>query len=206
MRRESGFTLIELMAAMTIMTIGLFAIIHMTVISTRGASYARDQDGATLILQAVSEELRVRAMDWTEKNSFSTVFPYITLATPTPGADLQMADLKALTELEGRTISSSPAFANARSINIFGNSLADGDDGIRDSGAIYRVFAAAHLQSVRRGELPNPDLVRVVLFVVFDNKDHGRQDYNWGSIPQDCNFWLRQSVSGEVLLRRNRRQ
>ena len=43
-----GFTLIELMVAMVVLTLGLFSIIHLQVVTVRGHAYARERNEAAI--------------------------------------------------------------------------------------------------------------------------------------------------------------
>jgi hypothetical protein len=69
-------------------------------------------------------------------------------------------------------------------------------------GAVYRVHYAAHPVYLEPGD-PNPstDLVRVTVFVSWDNKDHG-EEYVWTDWTN--NLWQRHMVSTTAYIRRHR--
>lgn len=79
MRRE-GFTLVEVIVSLGVMTIGALALVGMQQQTTRANVRAREMTTATQIAQNVIERLKLESLAW------STI-------TVTPGEDLKNSDL-----------------------------------------------------------------------------------------------------------------
>lgn len=58
MKKESGQSLIEILAALAVMTIAILALVSITMISVRNASFAKNQSLATKYAQEAIEESR----------------------------------------------------------------------------------------------------------------------------------------------------
>jgi prepilin-type N-terminal cleavage/methylation domain-containing protein len=78
MRRREGFTLVEVMVSLGVMTVGAMALIGMQQQTTRANVHARTLTVATQIAQNVIERLKLEAIAW---NS-------VTATPATPAADL----------------------------------------------------------------------------------------------------------------------
>ena len=65
-RHEPGFTLIELMVALVLLSIGLFSVIQLQVVTVRGGAFARERSEAQALANAVAEEMRARALNWVD--------------------------------------------------------------------------------------------------------------------------------------------
>jgi prepilin-type N-terminal cleavage/methylation domain-containing protein len=194
-----GFTLIELMVAMTVLAIGLFAIIHMQVVTVRGHSYARERTQAYEIAMGVAEELRTWGHGWVElpdgsgydfKKTFTVDNPALSTglikstlaALPSEGDQLAYASLNSLESYRGFKVSPDGTRATARLINVFGKGpQVDGVSAVEleSCAAIYRVHYVAHPVRLQPGGGGSTDLVRVTVFVSWDNKDHGDRSYDW---------------------------
>lgn len=84
-RKESGFTLVEVMVSLGVMTIGAMAILALQQQIIRGNSHARQITVATQIAQNVIERLKTDAVSWTAPgvpNAATSLY----LSTVTPGA------------------------------------------------------------------------------------------------------------------------
>ncbi len=57
-RKDDGFTLLEVMTSMVIMTFSLLLLLHMAVVALEGNSWASSTTSATQLLQDKLEELR----------------------------------------------------------------------------------------------------------------------------------------------------
>ncbi len=114
---RAGFTLIELMAAMVVMAIGLFAIIQLQLVSIRGNSYAQERSNAQEIANGVAEEIMTQALGWVNlapfgpNVTFGALFspPLHTLilmnANPVPmGNQIPFGELQTLTMYRGNAI------------------------------------------------------------------------------------------------------
>ena len=64
-RRRAGYTLIEVMMALGVLTAGAVGLMAMTQASTRGNMEAREMTVATQLTQRWMERLRRDAMNWT---------------------------------------------------------------------------------------------------------------------------------------------
>ncbi len=205
-KTESGFTLIELMAAMTILSLGLFSVIHLQVVTIRGNAYARERTEAFLLANGVIEEIRTRALAWIDEQSlqnkpFNEIFPKVPLLEYPVDGVITQENLQALQEYRGLTIAESEDPVTARPINIHGFNPVD-FPGLEGSRAIYRVHYVAHQVPLMSGERPNDDLIRMTVFVSWNNKDHGLQSFDWGASWD--NFWDRHMVVITCFLSRAR--
>jgi prepilin-type N-terminal cleavage/methylation domain-containing protein len=212
-QKTRGFTLIELMAAMAVLSLGLFSIIHLQVVTVRGHSYARQRTEATLIAMQAGEELRKESQEWvngmqTGPVDIVSVFPKIApqiVPTPTGTGQLAFTDLRALENFNGRQIASGPAVDNAWRINSQGFSPDSGTATAQQAlGAIYRVHYVAYY-AAPPPLAPPIDLLQVTIFVSWDNKDAG-QSYDWAQwAASAANFWSRHMVVMPFYLPRSRR-
>ncbi len=218
-RGKAGFTLIELMIAMVIMSVGLFAIVQMEVVSLRGNGYARERMEAMQIARGVAEELRAKGLSWMFSggagNTFAGVLPNIgshVIDEPAGCAQFGMDDLHAMQSYGVNEIAAGSDFNNARLINMDG--LGPGVPQVIDAGsletarAVYRVHYLADWVNLRGPtgssalSAVSNDIVRIMVYVSWDNKDHGRQDYNWQSSAKE-DFWRRHVIMLPVELMRD---
>jgi prepilin-type N-terminal cleavage/methylation domain-containing protein len=208
-----GYTLIELMVAMIILAMGLFAVVQMQLTSLRGNSYAKERTEAQQIASGVIEELRAKGLEWIRDDSrgidinFSDVFKSnykLVLIDPPPsaGQSINGSSLSSILSYMGQTISSNENFASAQMINVRGKVLGAALD---NQSAIYRVHYIAHrLSSVITA--PLFDAVRVTVYVSWDSKDFGEQQVgsaqlNWADSWQNTdNFWRRHIVAETTTL------
>ena len=210
---QRGFTLIELMVSLVVMTLGLFAVIHLQVVTVRGHSYARERTLATQMAYGVAEEMRNQSRAWVARRdgtkvdfNHDDVFPDIALAvTPTLGNQLNFADVHSLESYAGNEIAVDDAFTSAYLINTFGYSP-DSGAATPDlyTGAIFRIHYIGHFVDL---PLPAPaglrNTVRMTVFVSWDNKDHG-EGTNWQTWAGVNNFWRRHMVALTFYLNRTR--
>ena len=217
---ERAFTLIELMVAMVVMSLGLFAVIHMQVITVRGHSYARERSQATQIAQGVADQTRKKGLEWVTHRSgvavdFNEVFKdeyNIVLKMPPPdpsaGDNLSVLDLHSLltycedVDDQPQPIAGGTDFINAWRINTYGYSQEGGALPIQWAGAMYRVHYVAHFVPLPPPAQPN-SLVRMRVFVSWDNKDHG-ESTNWVAWATEANFWRRHMVVVTFYLSRHK--
>lgn len=203
---RAGFTLIELMVSMIVMAIGLVGIIHMQVVTVRGNSYAMERTEALRIAQGVIGDLRARGIEWvnlhTTEKTFDEVFnneiQLATVAEPSTGANMVKDDLKPQQSYGGNTgiAAGADALTDAQLLNVRAEV-----DGL---GAVYRVHYAAHPVYLEPSDTtPSTDVVRVTVFVSWDNKDHG-EEYAWSSWSNDDVFWKRHMVTATAYLHRQR--
>lgn len=212
---RAGFTLIELMAAMVVMAIGLFAIIQLQLVSIRGNSYAQERSNAQEIANGVAEEIMTQALGWVNlapfgpNVTFGALFspPLHTLilmnANPVPmGNQIPFGELQTLTMYRGNAI------ALGDTINTDGcSSLSTTNPECQNLGNIgrfYRVHYIAEAVPLMRGAgNPNPpQVVRITVYVSWDSKDHGPQDHAWDSLNEN-DYWNRHMVSVTFFVRQN---
>jgi prepilin-type N-terminal cleavage/methylation domain-containing protein len=215
---RAGFTLIELMAAMVVMAIGLFAIIQLQLVSIRGNSYAQERSNAQEIADGVAQEIMTQSLEWVNLTpngpnvSFGALFspPLHTLilvnANPVPmGDQIPFAALQPLTMYRGKAIGLNDTINTAGCSSL---SAADPECGqyLGKIGRIYRVHYIAQVFPLMRGAAnPNPAQVQVVfikVYVSWDSKDHGPQDHAWDSILEN-DFLNRHMVTATVYARQN---
>jgi prepilin-type N-terminal cleavage/methylation domain-containing protein len=220
-----GFTLIELMVAMTVLSIGLFAIIHMQIVTVRGHSYARERTQAYEIAMGVAEELRTWGHGWVELpdgsgDNFESTFTSSnanldnnliqpTLAAlPTAGDPLAFTTLNSLESYRGYKVAADETLKTARLVNVFGmGPKVDlvSPTQLESCAAIYRVHYVAHPVRLEPGGGGSPDLVRVTVVVSWDNKDHGDRSYDWTKWGDDAaTFFNRNMVAVTFYLTRHR--
>ena len=180
-KRREGFSLIEVMVAMVILTVGLFAVINLQVIAVRGNTFARARTDAQKIAMGVSDEIRTRALGWVSSNTINRAWTDVFLNMPLSdsptgaGANLDLLDLRSVMRYQEQDIAPGNAVGAAQLIDVSASTVPGG-------GAMYRVHYIAHEVPPlvpRPGDIPN--LVRMTVFVSWDSKDHGRQDYLWGA-------------------------
>ena len=221
-----GFTLIELMVSMTVLSVGLFAIIHLQVVTVRGHSYARERTQAYEIAMGVAEELRTWGHGWVElpdgsgydfATTFTNANPNLNInlinstlaALPAQGSQLAYTSLNALESYRGFKVAADGDLGNARLINIFGmGPYVDGVDAaeLESCAALYRVLYVAHPVRLQPGPgaVGSSDLVRVTVFVSWDNKDHGDRSYAWTAWAAAGTFFDRNMVAVTFFLNRHR--
>lgn len=217
---EGAFTLIELMVAMVVMSLGLFAIIHMQVITVRGHAYARERSEATQIALGVADQTRKKGLEWITfqdgtYKEFTDVFKdeyTIILKTPPPdaaaGDNLSTVDLHSvLTYCEDpsdqpQPIAGGTDFVNAWKINTYGYSQEGGALPVQWAGAMYRVHYIAHFMDLPPPAQPR-SLVRMTVIVSWDNKDHG-EGTDWAAWATEDNFWRRHMVTATFYMSRQK--
>jgi prepilin-type N-terminal cleavage/methylation domain-containing protein len=210
---ETGFTLIEVMMAMVILSVGLFSVVQLQVISVRGGAYARERIEAMEIATGVMEEMRTQNLEWVENMKLKTFAPTTTVyppalfpmapipaaCTPLPIAGLQSVQTYLHDPATGNRniIATSAAPGDALLINVHGQTAAAA--GLSGERAIYRVHYISHFVPSSTQDIPTdaccgasppcdfprscPQLIRVTVIVSWDNKDVGVQDYDW------ANWW-----------------
>jgi len=147
----------------------------------------------------VAEELRTWGHGWAElpdgsgydfEKTFTATNPALsinliksTLATlPSEGGQLAYTSLNSLESYRGFKVAADDTLKNARLINVFGKGpKVDGVDPaeLESCAAIYRVHYVAHPVRLVPGGGGSSDLIRVTVFVSWDNKDHGDRSYDW---------------------------
>ena len=171
-KRREGFSLIEVMVAMVILTVGFIAV--------RGNTFARARTDAQKIAMGVSDEIRTRALGWVSSNlvdrDWDFVFSNMPLTDPPTGAgeNLDLLNLKSVMKYQEQNIAPGNAVGVAQLIDVSASTTPGG-------GPMYRVHYIAHEVPLAPGAAASPDLVRMTVFVSWDSKDHGRQDYLWGA-------------------------
>ncbi|MFW5926297.1 MAG: type IV pilus modification PilV family protein [Myxococcota bacterium] len=66
-RRDGGFTLVEIMMAVTVMTVGALGVMALQQVATRGNMGARQLTTATQVTRTWVERLRRDAVQWTQR-------------------------------------------------------------------------------------------------------------------------------------------
>lgn len=210
--RTRGFTLVELMVALVVLSLGLFSVIHLQVVTIRGHSYAREREEAYQIAQGIAENLRTRALQWEDlrnpapDKTFEEVFPEIAKITPPPagGAVIDINTLRALQEYAGTGIAADSSAESAAPINVFARNPTDHPDLPGARGA-YRVHYIAYDVPLEEGVPPDGRLVRVTIFVSWESKDHGA-DVDWSNWWNGgAGYWNRHIVSVTTYLRQARK-
>jgi len=210
--RTGGFTLFELMVAMVILAVGLFAIVQLGVVSVRGNGYARERIEAMDIAMGVINEIKTITSQFIDEINVNNVdfedqFPAIIVsARPDPGQPLNIADLRAWpTYLSSggvrNIIAGGTAPIDAFKINSDGQ--AAGCDNLTCARAIYRVHYIAYKLNIEDGA----DIYRFTVFVSWDSKDYGNQDYDWengGWWNAGVDFWRRHMVVVPIEIYRKR--
>jgi len=203
---DPGFTLIELMIALVVMSLGLFSILHLQVVTVRGHAYARERTQATQIALGVSEEMRYTAQGWLAKRNgdkvaVNTLFPdLVVLPAPSVGDQLDYANLRSVTKYAEQDIAASSAFIDAWKINTFGASIEGGSPPDQATGALFRVHYVAHWLNLPMPAPPN-SVFRVTVVVSWDNRDHG-EGVNWANWHDQNNFFKRHMVTKTFFLYR----
>ncbi|MBW1808847.1 MAG: prepilin-type N-terminal cleavage/methylation domain-containing protein [Deltaproteobacteria bacterium] len=217
--QTDGFTLFELMVAMVILAVGLFAIVQLGVVSVRGNGFSRERIEAMEIASGVLDEIKTRSSRWVDNQTgpdptFAQIFPDITLCVEPPdvldpGQPLDIDDLEAWpTYLSGagvrKDIADGTTPVEALKINADGEVAGCGD--LTCARAIYRVHYIAYGQSLMP-PLDITDLARITIFVSWDSKDYGEKDYNWeneGWWNAGVDFWKRHMVVATTEIFRGR--
>ena len=205
---RGGFTIIELMVAMVIMAVGFSALVQMGLVTVRGHSYSREWMEAYDIAQSVLEDLRTRALEWTTQagcqvTDVNNVLPAnVGSAVKDDGnTDLQFSDMSSWPVLQGNIISNgqSTGLTDSRTTNIFGLNSSTGTNAYQKARAVYRVHFVAHRMTYSGldvcGQQPGAQMIRITVFVSWDNKDHGNQDEAWDAYDDEGEFWKRHMVS-----------
>ena len=81
-RRRQGFTLVEVMVSLGIMTIGAMAVLAMQQQIIRGNMHARQLTTATQIAQNVIERLKIDSLSWTAAGLPPNTTIYLKNVTP----------------------------------------------------------------------------------------------------------------------------
>ncbi len=205
---RAGFTLIEVMIAMVIMSVGLFAVIHLQVVTVRGTAYAKERNEAMRIATGVANELRTRALVWQDMRGTSAdpEIGVLTAATgltlvdaPAEGTCLNDADsMFSVKSYLGRIVAPEDAFLSSTPVNVLGRGPSNAA-GFLSTGAIYRVHYTAYQVAIgNQMALQISRMVLVQVFVSWDNKDHGLQDQPWNDLEN--NYWDRHIVAVSFFL------
>ncbi len=211
---RAGFSLVELMMAMVITSLGLFAVAQMCVVSVRGNGYAREWMEAYDIAQSAMEEVKTRASQWMKftgevgpnynQTVLENMIPVASIVNmPPAGTDLNWNDFRSLLLLHGKAAATGTAVTDSNTINIYGDNV-----GKRRT---YRVHYLAHWFPVNACPSINPaipcdqgnsgsNLLRLTVFVSWDNKDHGDQRSPWDNIAAETDYWKRHTVSVTTFL------
>ncbi|MBN2493543.1 MAG: type IV pilus modification protein PilV [Deltaproteobacteria bacterium] len=212
---RAGFTLVEVMVAMVIMAVGLFAVINLQLISIRGSSAAEEAVVASRMAQSVVEEMRAQSLGWLDNQgaavgwdavfvdggSVGTEIEFTGSPPAYPGGTLGTADLRAVRHYLGQEIAAASDPSGAPLIDQFGRT---------GPGAIYRLHYIAHEMPLLPAEpltgVPTQvRLIRMSVIVSWDSKDFGTRDYNWSEWWEDGdNFWKRNMVVATFFLTRHR--
>lgn len=211
LERKRGFTLVELMVALVVLTLGLFSVIHLQVVTIRGHTYAREREEAYQIAQGIAENLRTRSLAWldlraAQDKTFAEVFPEITLTDPPPlaGTNIDIATVSSLQVYAGTTIASDGSPESAAPINVFARNPTD-NPGLSGTRGAYRVHYMAYAVPLEEGQPADGNLVRVIIFVSWESKDHGT-DVDWSNWWNGgANYWNRHIVSVTTYLKRHRK-
>jgi len=83
--RRQGFTLVEVLVSLGVMTIGAMALIGMQGQTSRANGRARDMTTATQIAQNVIERLKMDGLAWTDLNNISATKFLNAIDSGTPG-------------------------------------------------------------------------------------------------------------------------
>ena len=193
-KRCAGFSLIEVMVAMVILTLGLFAVINLQVIAVRGNTFSRARTDAQKIAQGVADEIRTEALRWVDSNIMTDLtwngimsdLP-LTGAPLNNGSNLNLQVLGSVPTYQDNVIAADNVVTSALLIDVAGNT---------GPGAMYRVHYVAHGVAVEAGATvpADPDLVRVTVLVSWDSKDHGQQNYDWGAWWSGGNNYFKRHI------------
>lgn len=202
-----GYTLIELMIAIVIVGVGLFPVIQLQLVSMRNSTYSEERTGATMLAQAVADELRTRALKWTGSTAFAAVFPDILIDNlPNCQSPLNTAtNLRSMQRFRAHNVAAGQPLAQATPVNRMGNTVTNFPN-LTGMGAIYRLHYAAYRDCPRPDDpAVDDDIIKIIIYVSWDNRTFGHQDYDWtvGWTAADM-FWKRHMVSTTVTLRRQR--
>ena len=209
--RTDGFTLIELMAAMVVLAVGLSAIIQLQLVAIRGTSYAQEVDQATQLAKGVVDDLRVQALGFVDiqNGAFPTTTLFTNVFNPNVVAtalnnpdDIQFSSggLNALEFYEGKPIAGGSPLNSSFLINIKGDQQAATMVGRR---TIYRVHYFAYPLLTQFG-LASQDSYQITVFVSWDNKDYGDTNYDYGDWTTEQVFLNRHMIKMSFLLLRTR--
>jgi len=213
-RGRRGFTLIELMVALVVLSLGLFSIVHLQIVTVRGHTYSRERAEAMEIANGIAQYLQTKGLEWADLRNGVDILPTVVYADvlgntplvdppPPQGTDINFAALGAVERYVDMTTSADATPAAASAINVFGKNPVSnpGLDGARGA---YRVHFVAH-QIPLQNDPPGGRMWRVTIFVSWESKDHG-MDVNWSSWWTDeTAYWNRHMVSVTTIIRQARR-
>ena len=212
-KEKNGFTLVELMVALVVLTLGLFSVIHLQIVTIRGHSYAREREEAYQIAQGIIEEMKIRNLEWVDLRMLDPDLEEFDdhsqglIISPSPlyGNDIDIADIRALRLYGGTDIAADDNPQSAAPINIFARNPT-ADPGLPGARGAYRVHYVAYHVRPENLDGPDLDMVRVILFVSWESKDHGTDvDWSGGGWWNTGTYWDRHMVSVTAYLKKNRR-
>lgn len=192
---RGGYTLIELMVALVVLSLGLFSVIQLQIVSIRGNTFAEEINQATLIALGVMEEIETQGMMWVDQptgspvadNPYATAVPHIiTQTSPNMGDPVLFSTLSSVQYFNGCTIATGNDVSNALRINFLGNP--GNTAGLAGEAARYRVHYIAHPLTLTQdatvfaGMPPEArdSLVSIKVFVSWYNASHGpKEKYDW---------------------------
>jgi prepilin-type N-terminal cleavage/methylation domain-containing protein len=201
---RGGYTLIELMVALVVLSLGLFSVIQLQIVSIRGNTFAEEINQASLIALGVMEEIETQGLQWVDQPIGSPIAdkPYVdaipqivTHTTPDPGDPVVFNALSSVQYYNGCTIASGNDLANAQRINFLGNPGSTA--GLAGEVARYRVHYIAHPIALTQDPTVTAgmsqeainSLVSVKVFVSWYNPAHGpKEKYNWTNWDDSSTF------------------
>lgn len=205
-RGQAGFTLVELMISMVIISVGLFAIIHLQVVTVRGHRYAWELSEATWLAVGISEDLRIRSTQWVKlSNGYEKLLgdalgpnsPYlISSPNPSSGDRFVVDNLRSVSAYKNVELSSGPMLQNSELINVWGQQ--------GQPGGIYRAHYVAFFPYLKPTDaFPNNRVVQTYLDITWDSKDHG-ESYDWVKWSEPGTYFKRHFFRIPLNLRRTR--
>ncbi len=203
---QRGFTLIELMMAMVIMSVGLFAVVHLQVASIRGHRYSWELSEASWVGLGIVEDLRVRSSQWVNLNRIGpnslgdalgkNMVYLATSPKPASGENYLVTDLLAVAAYKSSEISSGPLLDDSLPINVWGEP--------NQPGGIYRAHYVAFSPFLQPTDpFPNNQTVQLYLDITWDAKDHG-EGYDWSQWSQPQNYFKRHLYRLPVFMQQTR--
>jgi prepilin-type N-terminal cleavage/methylation domain-containing protein len=208
--RTDGFTLIEMMAAMVVMAVGLFAIIQLQLVSIRGNAYAQEVDQAAQLAMGVMDDLRVKALEWSSNDAgsnrwnytFENAFPDNIYPVPEK-INFDYNDVQSLMFYKDKAIAASnQANTGEPPINVFGENWSNTSATGVLGGVIYRVHYTAY-RPVING-VTSQNIVRVTVYVSWDSKDHGDYSHAYDTLGDSNLFIQRHMVKLPFVLAKTR--
>ncbi len=207
--KRQGFTLIEIMMAMVVVSVGLFSLVHMQVVGVRGSSLAKERNEASQIARGVMEEMRIRSLAWvdlpTMKSDFEVVSGNMLTAIPAVGSEFGFSDLRSVMKYHGYNIAASADVKDA--LRITGAGVPETVGGLAAAGAIYRVhYVAARMRLDPTVAMASDTAVFLKVYVTWSNKDPGHGEaHDWGKWDQATTFWKRHLVTASTILMRQKK-